>query len=73
MQSLLDTFSVVGAGLGALLKIFLPVIVWLAIGHYYLKLPLEVTLLAYIAVQIATLCVAQATVAGFVETAFRFR
>jgi hypothetical protein len=61
MRSLLDASTVVGAGLGALLKILVPVIVWVGIGHYYLNFPLEVTLLAYIAVQITTLCVAQAS------------
>ena len=39
---------------GEFLKIFLPVVLWVGIGHYYFQFPLDVTLLACIAVQVPT-------------------
>lgn len=39
--------------LAELYKLLAPVILWVGIGHYYFQFPLEVTLLACIAVQMA--------------------
>jgi hypothetical protein len=66
-----DAFAAVGVGLAALLKVFLPVVLWVGVGHYYLQFPLEVTLLAYIALQITALCLAQAWAAAAPQAQLR--